>query len=68
VTENGDSLIALCHEVGCSGVDARCPGNPNCAILKKLAALASRLEMKPNDVAYLARIGSIRKAKAEAHD
>lgn len=26
----------ICIDIGCSGMDNKCPGNPNCEIIKKV--------------------------------
>ena len=45
----GDALAVLkevCVEIGCSGMDKRCPGDANCAILRKLIRLG-RVSVAP---------------------
>jgi len=29
-------LASICKEIGCSGMDNKCPGNPDCSIIKKI--------------------------------
>lgn len=30
-------LQMFCQDIGCSGMQKKCPGNPDCAILRKIA-------------------------------
>ena len=29
-------LEEFCKEIGCSGINSKCPGNPNCTIIRKV--------------------------------
>jgi hypothetical protein len=31
-----EMLKAICRVLGCSGMDKKCPGNPDCSILRKI--------------------------------
>ncbi len=31
-----ESLKEFCYIIGCSGMDKKCPGNPNCKIIRKV--------------------------------
>jgi len=31
-----ESLKEFCYIIGCSGMDKKCPGNPNCKIVRKV--------------------------------
>ncbi len=34
--EPNSKIIEFCHKIGCSGLDRKCPGNPNCGIVRKI--------------------------------
>jgi len=36
IENSGPDLSAACYDLGCSGVNKDCPGNPKCAILQKI--------------------------------
>jgi hypothetical protein len=36
---NGEVIMKdkeICHMIGCTGIDNKCPGNKNCELLKKI--------------------------------
>lgn len=36
ISEICTDLRNFCTDIGCSGVDKQCPGNPHCAIVQKV--------------------------------
>ena len=38
----------FCHLIGCSGVDKSCPGNLNCAIVRKVIPVQIKKEKNAN--------------------
>ena len=37
-------LAEVCKEIGCSGMDAKCPGNRDCSIIRKICGFTNHEE------------------------
>ena len=40
-------LVRFCTEIGCTGFEYQCPGNPNCAIVKAVFSEEKKCNIGP---------------------